>query len=357
MNLKRRGSSLPLVVLEMIRVHRNSFLESATGGASKGSHICILLNSEATQKEVSALVRIWDVFDAVICADGGANRLYDGLMTMGGENCARYIPSHLIGDLDSVRVDVETFYRNGKCCVIKDADQDVNDLEKGLKLASELIGSGIRLNKSQGDGGSVEDKEGETTTTAQTTKIVVFGAFGGRFDQQIATLHTMYKYSSTFQSMVLLGEGNCATLLVPQQGKPWSHHPPSPSPSPSSSLPEPEPEPEPDTHSIQLIPGVEGPGCSLLPVGSRCRVVSTTGLQWDLYAQPLALGELVSTSNRVRARAGVREAEAEAVEAEEGPSVDTFGGDGDGGAGLGVTVRTSDPLLWCCEIDLEMAGR
>lgn len=42
-----------------------------------------------------------------ICADGGANRLYDSLSE---QDRRRYLPDLIKGDLDSLRQDVEAFY-------------------------------------------------------------------------------------------------------------------------------------------------------------------------------------------------------------------------------------------------------
>jgi hypothetical protein len=52
-------------------------------------------------------------------------------------------------------------------------------------------------------------------------------------------------------------------------------------------------------HYIDPIPGVEGPTCGILPVGSSVAAIYTKGLMWDLNGDKLSLGGLVSTSNRV----------------------------------------------------------
>lgn len=364
----------------MRKVHRNSFLlgrkqQGSSEQVANDIHVCILLNSAAMQADVPVLVRLWDVFDLAICADGGANRLYDGLQALGPSMVSKCVPTFIKGDLDSLRPDVEGFYRSSKCRVVRDPDQDTNDLEKCLQLVQDLCEG----KQPTGDEDAAENADGmhcfpQLQNKQHSITVVVFGAFGGRFDQQIATLHALYLYADYFDRIVLLGDGNCATLLHPGvRGEMRRQTEPkeslnaalsiSPSLSPSSlssSSPSPSPaavvsetvEQSPDdmtkhiTHTLCLIPAVEGPSCSLLPVGSRCDVVSTTGLKWNLASQPLALGELISTSNLVVGNEG---------NANGDDSVTTSVAATEQDQESAITVQTSHPLLWCCKINLNNA--
>jgi thiamine pyrophosphokinase len=105
---------------------------------------------------------------------------------------------------------------------------------------------------------------------AQPHTLIVVGAFGGRFDQEISSIHALYKWQSSVDRMVLVGGENVAILLSP------------------------------GTHSIIPVKSVEGPTCGLLPLGGKVHSITTSGLQWDLQGQSLEFGGLVSSSNCIR---------------------------------------------------------
>ena len=347
------------------KVHRNSFLRGFKHDEQE-SLILIMLNSASMQNDACLLSQIWDMFDFTICADGGANRLYDGLKALDSSSRGKkdrdldevntnlhvesHVPTHIHGDLDSIRPEVRAFYSNlGHVEIEEDPCQDTNDLQKCLKLATALFERKYIHGKAPVVANMTNVVTIETMDTLQPAMptVVVFGAFGGRFDQQIASVHALHEYATRFHRMVLIGDGNCASLLEPNT-----------------------------MHRLELTAGgVEGPMCSLLPVGQRCESVHTKGLKWDLDGQALALGELCSSSNQVaksnktrrRMEVGVGTAEAEAAQAEgdtenEGDKVEK-GENSTRGAGEAeeeeeeeeyvVEVRTTQPLLWCCDIDVS----
>ena len=85
---------------------------------------------------------IWSSFELIICADGGANRLYDWFgSSCDSDGCSRsdYIPSKIIGDLDSIREDVRDYYSINGCEIIQDRNQDNNDLGMKAMILDYLI--------------------------------------------------------------------------------------------------------------------------------------------------------------------------------------------------------------------------
>lgn len=167
--------------------------------------------------------------------------------------------------------------------------------------------------------------------------MVVLGAFGGRFDQEVAAVHALYAWRGAFHRVVLVGGGNVAELLGAGS--------PAIAPSHHATMP---PCPLIDhlfllrllvallgVHDIWPVAGVEGPTCAVLPLGGPAQWVRTRGLEWDLHGQRLEMGLLVSSSNAIADTTTA----ADAAAAEEG-------GGGGREDGAPVRVETSDPIVW-----------
>ncbi|KAJ3413488.1 hypothetical protein HDV05_007933 [Chytridiales sp. JEL 0842] len=185
-----------------------------------------------------------------LCADGGANRLYDGLKNR--EERLEFLPDEIRGDLDSLRTDVRQFYESCSVPVTKLDDLYSTDLGKCVRYLQELEA------KEEGEKG-----EG-------VYEIVVYGAIGGRFDQTMATIHALHELTSLGRKVYAMSNESMAVLLR-----------------------------ENVKHEIHINKRVEGPTCGLLPIGvteARCR---TSGLKWNLdESMPaLSFGKFLSTSN------------------------------------------------------------
>jgi thiamine pyrophosphokinase len=140
----------------------------------------------------------WSNAHVTICADGGANRLYDRAIKVDAEDLV--IPQYIKGDLDSIRDDVKEFYRKKGTQILHDVDQNTNDLDKCLQLLADLqrnIGSSVN--------NDCHDK----------FTVMIFGAMGGRFDQEIQNINALFRWSNIFQDIILLSEETTAVLLLP----------------------------------------------------------------------------------------------------------------------------------------------
>lgn len=211
----------------------------------------------------------------VICADGGANLLYDTTKALrmrnedsGTTKPEEWIPSHIVGDLDSLRPEVQHWYEVRGATVVRDASVNSHDFQKSLDVAAQLR------------------KESELPT-------VVLGGYGGRMDQTLGNLNTLYSWAERGHAVYWLEKTNVVLSL--NAGK----------------------------HHINIDASREGPSCGLVPIGKPVQSVSTQGLKWNLDAHELSFGKdgLVSTSNEI----------VEQV----------------------VIVETSNPLLWTCELRLH----
>lgn len=94
------------------KIHSNDFLwsfcthDADTSEPLSRKYSMILLNSPAA--EVSLVHKLWKSCKYIVCADGGANRLYYGTNI---DKRSQFIPSFVIGDLDSAEAEVLDAYR------------------------------------------------------------------------------------------------------------------------------------------------------------------------------------------------------------------------------------------------------
>ncbi|CAA9987513.1 thiamine pyrophosphokinase, putative [Plasmodium knowlesi strain H] len=233
--------------------------------------------------------------DILICADGGANRLYNWCQSLDRErnathkhsspkgeedkNTALYalhqnehsqhvhgrhtiadlfnmpveetkkmlrypteiVPHIICGDFDSISEHVYSYYKNKSVIFEKCANQENTDLDKCI----DVIRAHIRKND----------------------KILILGATGNRFDHTCANISCLYKNAS-LNSLYLIGENNFLFLL--QQG----------------------------SHIIHASPDIFYKGCGILPIGGKC-TIKTEGLKYNLNDECLSFDTLISSSNEV----------------------------------------------------------
>ncbi|VEU39296.1 unnamed protein product [Pseudo-nitzschia multistriata] len=217
----------------------------------------IVLNYKIPNKSV-LLEHLWKTSGTRIAADGGANRLYQYSKDL--------IPDRIRGDLDSLDPDVRAYYEGRDVSVEQDFCQDTNDLDKALQALVDADGN-------------------DSSSPSSINRVVIYGAFGGRFDQEMASFAALYKWAPLFDGQIYLYSDETFAFLVPAKKEcqillPFY-----------------------DSHVLgdgeQPEMG-EGPTCGLIPLGCPCESIITSGLKWDLDgSMPLEFGGLVSTSNHV----------------------------------------------------------
>ncbi|MCJ8745748.1 hypothetical protein PDJAM_G00134100 [Pangasius djambal] len=216
---------------------------------------------------------LWNKAVIRACADGGANHLYQ--LTEG--RWESFLPDYISGDFDSITPEVKNFYSEKKCRLIETADQDLTDFTKCLALMLDEI----------------------KTRQVQVDTIVTLGGLGGRFDQTMATVETLFHIQKMSEiPVVVIQDSSLACLL--REGR---------------------------KHQLYVNTGLEGEWCGLIPMGGSC-LTSTSGLRWNLDNQELGFGKLVSTSNTY-----------EELDAKEERKP--------------VTISTDRPLLWTMGIKTE----
>ena len=257
----------------------------------------IVLNSKLTSPPSKIFKHLWASCALRICADGGANRLYEA--TKNAHDKEHYIPHLIIGDLDSLHDHVREYYSHQGCKIEQDDDQDCNDLDKALSAVQSLWNQ-KDLNAHNVDHQKNSNETATTSTTTTTTtssstssrrrKIYVYGAFGGRFDQEMAGIHAMYRYASSDFQILLYNDETFAFLLTPSVKHEIRLRFHSQNIQDTTSFSE--------NDSIMNVG--EGPTVGLIPISCSCSSVTTSGLKWDLDGNtPLTFGGPVfSTSNR-----------------------------------------------------------
>lgn len=117
--------------------------------------VCIVLNGKIKDYNKIKEVIIKENYDYIICADGGANHIYNMKLT----------PHYIIGDLDSINNEIVEYYKGYNVKFEKfPTKKDETDSEICIYLAETLRAEEIHL----------------------------IGALGGRIDHTIANINLLY---------------------------------------------------------------------------------------------------------------------------------------------------------------------
>lgn len=210
----------------------------------------IILNSPI--EEFGYFKRLYDHASYILCADGGANRLYD-LITSTYSDLAydtalrKALPTTIHGDLDSLSDHTRACYVKLGVSISEDPDQYSTDFGKGIKkvLAAKP---------------NVRD-------------LLVLGSVGGRVDQGIGLLHELYREQKFRHPEVrfwLFSESSVTVMLGP--GTTVLHTP--------------------------VGEGLITRNIGILPVYGKA-IISTKGLEWDVEDWETEMGGQVSSSNHI----------------------------------------------------------
>ncbi|KAG9382679.1 thiamine pyrophosphokinase [Pyrenophora tritici-repentis] len=197
-----------------------------------------------------AFSRLWKHSGHRICADGGANRLFDMFKGDLAEQRKHYLPNLIHGDLDSLRDDVRDYYEGRGVPVLRDGDQISTDFGKCMrKLSSRLPASALR-------------------------DVLVLGTLGGRVDQGLGLLHEMAREESRHENLRLWLFSESSLSFILRSGTNF-------------------------LSGLQQS-GVFSENVGILPIYGPA-IISTEGLEWDVREWETRIGGQVSTSNHVKA--------------------------------------------------------
>ncbi|KAJ7008323.1 thiamine pyrophosphokinase 1-like isoform X2 [Populus alba x Populus x berolinensis] len=152
-----------------VMTHSSTFLLPGNDHGSSVTYALVVLN----QRLPRFTPILWDHAQVRVCADGGANRVFDEMPLLFPRDDAldvrhRYKPDIIKGDMDSIRTEVLDFYTNlGTKVVDESHDQDTTDLHKCVAYIRDFAPN---LDKSN-------------------LCILVAAALGGRFDHEAANIN------------------------------------------------------------------------------------------------------------------------------------------------------------------------
>ncbi len=163
---------------------------------------------------------------------------------------------------------------NGTGCTIGESSAATATTAKSER--SILLSSSASNSFSPGTGLDIRTS---VSSTLDST-IVLMGAYGGRFDQELAAVSSMFRWLDIYSRIVMVGSNACTFLLQPG----YLHR--------IRCV---------DSTHLRHQPGQafakEGPTCGLIPVGGVVNSITTTGFEWDLHGESLQLGVRISSSN------------------------------------------------------------
>ncbi|CAI7646806.1 unnamed protein product [Penicillium glandicola] len=295
---------------------------------SPSPYALLILNQPINEKAFGVLSRYASF---IICADGGANRLFDMPETNEKES---KLPDAIVGDLDSIRPAVREHYEKLGVPVLQDPDQYSTDFTKCLAYlnthAAEIIASPRKGANTQtrSDTNGANECPSTSPTDQSPLEIVILGGLGGRVDQAFSQVHHLYMMTQT-QRSIRENESNTSSsdakpaaggnlylvseesiTFIIQTGKNTIHTPATKradittaSTSDVSNSPrkrkcgqeegqKQESEPEPEYFFEENI--------GIIPLSAPAKI-TTHGFEWDVEDWHTEIGGQISTSNHIRA--------------------------------------------------------
>ncbi|BAP70552.1 thiamine pyrophosphokinase [Kluyveromyces marxianus] len=239
----------------------------------KAEHSVLLILNQKIELDHSVFEKLWNRYSVKVCADGGANRLYDYFC---GDNGERYMPDVIAGDMDSIREEVRLFYEtHGKTVVIEQKTQYSTDFSKSINAAT-LVLLGVDLNAVEIGGYDGVHKLYEQADKSKLTSVplLILNGIDGRFDQ---TIHSMVQFYSLQQhdpyyKVCFLTTSDMIILIPSSEKGYWIK-----------------------VNKMRPMIG----NCGLLPLAGPTNIKRTRGLKWDVenWCSSIAEGQ-VSSSNR-----------------------------------------------------------
>ena len=164
----------------------------------------------------------------------------------------QHLPNAVVGDLDSVRKEVEQVFRIHNVEIVQDPDQYSTDFTKCLKWLR---------------------KEANIATGREHLDVVALGGLGGRVDQGMSQLHHLFmavKNTELLNGDIYLWSEQSLSFIL-DRGR----------------------------NKINIEPNSFGQNVGIIPIGVPA-IITTKGLEWDVQDWKTEFGGQISTSNHLK---------------------------------------------------------
>lgn len=238
--------------------------------ADRPTAVLIILNQPILGMGV---VRLWKSTRLRVCADGGANQLFD---YFDDRTRGNYVPDFIVGDMDLVRTEVRSFYEAQGTIVITQTSEYASDFTKALQLVQIWGCDPLLLNPSQ-----VNDTDGlshlvrELSNLKEQT-VYVLSAVGGRLDQSMGLIVQFYTLAHDWSLLSIILLTHTDIIFAAPRGLNFVKYP----------------------SKQQFHPSKRVPACGILPFGTAT-ILNSQGLRYDVLNWPSSLYGQVSTNNGV----------------------------------------------------------
>ncbi|EDO18182.1 hypothetical protein Kpol_543p11 [Vanderwaltozyma polyspora DSM 70294] len=269
-----------------INIIRTLSVESMLKPVSTVDSALLILNQEIAIGPL--FLKLWSQYDLIVCADGGANRLFNYFKEDELQR-QKYIPDYIIGDFDSLDLDVKHYYQNAGVVTIKQSSQYSTDFTKCAHLISlhfNLPDFKLMLKSSDvSENHGIEGEKGihtlyyqmkEQHDSKQFNKIslLALGGIDGRFDQTIHSITQFYTLEKSDPYIDLYYLTPTDIIFMVQAGGILLTYP-------------------------TLFRDTCIGNCGVLPIAAPSEIIESRGLKWDVsnWKTSITTGQ-VSSSNR-----------------------------------------------------------
>lgn len=228
----------------------------------------VILNQKIENIDLETL---WYNTSLHVCADGGANKLFEFWEKTGRQN--EFVPHFIVGDLDSLDDETRGFYESHGTKIIPQYTQYASDFMKAISVVVLYFADKQVLE------GNIDDHDGvsklvEQVDLAQQLRIdnYILNGLGGRFDQTIQSINQLLILKQQQQHLTdYFITQDDIVFLVPK-GLNFIQY------------------------ESKEVFGRANPVCGLLPIGGPVKL-TTRGLKWDVKDWDTQMGGSVSSSN------------------------------------------------------------